>query len=117
MHEAWRSEQSIAPPKHSNDGKIYESSGQLHWNDITSILDVITLYHMSMRADSQFSKQDLQVSMIISDVISNVVTFLTKGAHMLVVLHRLHPSALLTTDTGLKLSGVSSNDKNIGGGT
>ena len=61
MCEASRIEQSIATPKPSNDGRIYESSSQLHWSDITGILDLITLYHMFMRADTLRSKQALQI--------------------------------------------------------
>ena len=61
LHQASRKEQSIAPPKPGNDGRIYESSRHLHWSDITSTLDVITWYHMFTRPDIQRSKQALQI--------------------------------------------------------
>ena len=65
MREASRIEQSIAPPAPSHDSRIYESSRQLHWSDITGILDLITLYHMFMRADTRRSKQALQIGWMI----------------------------------------------------
>ena len=51
------------------------------------------------------------------EIISNVVAFLTKGAHTLEVLHRVHPSALLMMHTCHKLWGVSSKKKSITGNT
>ena len=54
---------------------------------------------------------------MIQEIISNVVAFLTKGAHTLEVLHRVHPSALLMMDTCRKLCRVSSKKANITGGT
>ena len=54
---------------------------------------------------------------MIQEIISNVVAFLTKGAHTLEVLHRVHPSALLMMDTCRKLCRVSSKKTNITGGT
>ena len=51
------------------------------------------------------------------EIISNVVAFLTKGAHTLEVLHRVHPSALLMMHTWNKLWGVSSKKKIITGNT
>ena len=50
-------------------------------------------------------------------MISNVVAFLTKGAHMLEVLHRVHPSALLLMDTCRDVWGLSSKNNNMTGGT
>ena len=61
LREASRIEQSIAPPKPGNDGRIYGSSRHLHRSDITGTLDLITLYHMFMRADIQRSKQAFQI--------------------------------------------------------
>ena len=46
LREASRNMQSIAPPKSVNDGTIEESSGRLHWSDITGTLDLIKLYNM-----------------------------------------------------------------------
>ena len=51
------------------------------------------------------------------EIISNVVAFLTKGAHTLEVLHRVHPSALLMMHTCHKLWGVSSKKKSTTGNT
>ena len=61
LREASRKEQSIAPPKSSNDGRIEESSRRLHWSDITGTLDLITFYNMFTGADIQRSKQALQI--------------------------------------------------------
>ena len=61
LRQASRKEQSIAPPKSGNDGRIEESSRRLHWSDITGTLDLITLYNMFTRADIQCSKQALQI--------------------------------------------------------
>ena len=61
LREASRKEQSIAPSKSGNDGRIEESSRRLHWSDITGTLDLITLYNMFTRADIQCSKQALQI--------------------------------------------------------
>ena len=60
LRGASRKEQSIAPPKSGNDGRIEESSRCLHWSDITGTLDLITLYNMFTRADIRCSKQALQ---------------------------------------------------------
>ena len=76
-------------------------------SDITGTPEWITLYHMFMQADIQRSKESLQVQLIIQGIISNVVAFLTEGAHTLEVLHRVHPSALLMMDTCRKLWRVS----------
>ena len=54
---------------------------------------------------------------MMKEIISNVVAFLTKGAHTLEVLHRVHLSALLMIDTCRKLCRVSSKKTNISGGT
>ena len=72
---------------------------------------------MFTRGDIQRSKQALQIQLMIQEIISNVVAFLTKGAHTLEVLHRVHPSALLMMDTCQKLCRVSSKKTNITGGT
>ena len=117
MREASRIEQSIGTPKPSNDGRIDELSSPLHWSDIAGILDLMTLYHMFVRADTQHSKGALQIKLMIEEIISNVVAFLTKGAHMLEVLYRVHLSALRMTDTWLEQCEVSSKNKNITGGT
>ena len=117
LREASRKEQSIAPSKSGNDGRIDESSRRLHWSDITGTLDLITLYNMFRRADIQRSKQALQISLMTQEIISNIVAFLTKGAHTLEVLHRVHPSALLMMHTCHKLWGVSSKKKSITGNT
>ena len=61
LREASRKEQSIAPPKSGNDGRIEESSRHLDLSDITDTLDLITLYNMFTRADIQCSKQALQI--------------------------------------------------------
>ena len=61
LREAPRKEQSIAPPKSGNDGRIEESSRRLPWSDITGTRDLITLYNMFTRADIQRSKQALQI--------------------------------------------------------
>ena len=61
LREASRKEQSIAPPKSGNDGRIEESSRRPHWSDITGTLDLVTLYNMFTRADIQRSKQALQI--------------------------------------------------------
>ena len=61
LREASRKEQSIAPSKSGNDGRIEESSRRLHRSDITGTLDLITLYNMFRRADIQRSKQALQI--------------------------------------------------------
>ena len=61
LREASLKEQSIAPPKSGNDGRIEESSRLLHWSDITGTLDLITLYNMFTRADIQCSKEALQI--------------------------------------------------------
>ena len=61
LREASRKEQSIAPPKSGNDGRMEESSRPLHWSDITGTLELITLYNMFTRADIQCSKQALQI--------------------------------------------------------
>ena len=61
LRQASRKEQSIAPPKSDNDGRIEESSRRLHWSDITGTLDLITLYNVFTRADIQCSKQALQI--------------------------------------------------------
>ena len=61
LREASHKEQSIAPPKSGNDGRIEESSRRLHWSDITGTLDLITLYNMFTRADIQCTKQALQI--------------------------------------------------------
>ena len=50
---------------------------------------------MFTRADIQRSKQALQMQLMTQEIISIVVAFLTKGAHTLEVLHRVHASALL----------------------
>ena len=94
-----------------------ESSRRLHWSDITGTLDLITLYNMFERADIQRSKQALQIKLMTQEIISNVVAFLTKGAHTLEVLHWVHPSALLMMHTCHKLWGVSSKKKSITGNT
>ena len=114
LREASRNEQSIAPPKSGNDGRIEESSRRLHWSYITGTLDLITLYIMFTLADIQRSKQALQIYLMTQEIISNVVAFLTKGAHTLEV---LHPSASLMMDTCHKLWGVSSKTKSITGNT
>ena len=117
LRGASRKEQSIAPPKSGNDGRIEESSRCLHWSDITGTLDLITLYNMFTRKDIQRSKQALQIILMTEEIISNVVAFLTKSAHTLEVLHRVHTSALLMMHTGHKLWGVSSKQKSITGNT
>ena len=117
LREASRKEQSVAPPKPGNDGRIEESSRRLHWSDITGSLDLITLYKMFTRADIQRSKQALQIQLMTQENISHVVAFLTKGAHTLEVLHRVHPSALLMMHICHKLWGVSSKKKSITGNT
>ena len=117
LHRASRKEQSIAPSKSGNDGRIEESSRRLHRSDITGTLDLITLYNMFRRADIQRSKQALQISLMTQEIISNIGAFLTKGAHTLEVLHRVHPSALLMMHTCHKLWGVSSKKKTITGKT
>ena len=117
LREALHKEQSITPPKSGNDGRIEESSRRLHWSDITGTLDLITLYNMLTRADIQRSKQALQISLMTQEIICNVVAFLTKGAHTLEVLHRVHPAALLMMHTCHKFWGVSSKKKSITGGT
>ena len=103
LSEASRKEQSIAPSKSGNDGRTEESSRRLHWSDIPGTLDVITLYNMFRRADIQRSKRALQISLMTQEIISNIVAFLTKGAHTWEVLHRVHPSALLMMHTCHKL--------------
>ena len=117
LREASRKEQSIAPSKSGNDDRIEESSRRLHGSDITGTLDLITLYNMFRRADIQRSKQALQSSLMTQEIISNIVAFLTKGAHMWDVLHKVHPSALLMMHTCHKLWGVSSKKKSITGNT
>ena len=117
LREASRNEQSIAPPKSGNDGRIEESSRRLHWSDITGTLDLITLYNMFTRADIQCSKQALQIYLMTQEMISNVVAFLTKGVHTLEVLHRVHPSALLMMHTCHNQWGVSSKKRSITGNT
>ena len=111
LRKASRKEQSIAPPKSGNDDRIEESCRRLHWSDITGTLDLITLYNMFTRADIQCSKQALQIQLMTQEIISNVVAFLTKGAHTLEVLHRVHPSALLMMHTCHNLGGVSGKKK------
>ena len=59
LREASRKEQSIAPSKPSNDGRIYESSRHLHCSDTKGTLDLITWYHMFTRTDIQRSKQGI----------------------------------------------------------
>ena len=117
LREAPRKEQSIAPSKSGNNGRIEESSRRLHWTDITGTLDLITLYNMFRRADIQRSQQALQISLMTQEIIPNIVAFLTKGAHTLEVLHRVHRSALLIMHTCHKLWGVSSKKKTITGNT
>ena len=117
LREASRKGQSIASSKSGNDGRIEESSRRLHWSDITATLDLITLYNMFRRADIQRSKEALQISLMTQEIISNIVAFLTKGAHTLEVLHRVHPSALLMMHTCHNLWGVSSKKKSITGNT
>ena len=117
VREASRKEQSIVPAKSGNDGEIEESSRRLHWSDITGTLDLITLYNMFTRADIQCAKQALLIQLMTQEMISNVVAFLTKGAHTLEVLHRVHPSALLTMHTCHNFWGVSSKKKSITGNT
>ena len=78
---------------------------------------MITLYHMFTLADIQRSKQALKIYLMTQEIISNVVALLTKGAHTLEVLHRVHPSALLMMHTFRNLWGVSSKRKSITGGT
>ena len=117
LRDALRKEQSVAPPKTGNDGRIEESSRRLQWSDITGILDLITLYNMFTRADIQSSKEALQISLMTQEIFSNVVAFLTKGAHTLEVLPRVHPSALLMMHTCHNLWGVSSKKKSITGNT
>ena len=102
MREASRIEQSIGTPKPNNDGRVYESSRQLHWSDITGIFDLITLYHIFLRADTQHFKQVFQIYLLVEEIISNVFAFPKKGAHMLEVFHRLHLSALLMMDIWLE---------------
>ena len=55
--------------------------------------------------------------MMTQEIISNVVAFLTKGAHALEVLQRVHPSALLMMHTCHRLWGVSTKKKTITGNT
>ena len=117
LREALRIKQFIAPSKSGNDGRIEQSSRRLHWSDIPGTLDLITLYNMFRRADIQRSKQALQISLMTQEIISNIVAFLTKGAHTWKVLHRVHPSALLMMHTCHKLWGVSSKRKSITGNT
>ena len=64
MREASRIERSIGTPKPSNDCRGYELSSQLQWTDIIGIIDLITLWHMFMRADTQHLKQALQIYMV-----------------------------------------------------
>ena len=78
---------------------------------------MIASYHMFTRADIQRSKQALQIKLMTQEIICNVVAFLTKGAHTLEVLHRVHPSALFMMHTCHKLWGVSSKKKSITGNT
>ena len=106
LREASRKKQSIAPSKSVNDGRIEESSRCLHWSDITGTLDLITLYNMFRRADIQRSKQALQISLMTQEIISNIVAFLTTGAHTLEVLHSVHPSALIMMHICHKFWGV-----------
>ena len=117
LREALRTEQSIAPSKSGNDGRSEESSRRLHWSDITGTLHLITLYNMFRRADIQRSKEALQISLMTQQIISNIVAFLTKGAHTVEALHRVHPSALLMMHTCHKLWEVSSKKKSITGNT
>ena len=78
---------------------------------------MITLYNMFTRADFQRSKQALRILLMNQEIISNVIAFLTKGAHTLEVLHRVHPSGLLMMHTCHKFCGVSSKKKSITGNT
>ena len=55
--------------------------------------------------------------LLIQEIISNVVAFLTKAAHTLEVLHMVHPSALLMMHTCHKLWGVSSKKRSVTGNT
>ena len=99
MCKASRIEQSIRTPPPRHDGTVYESSSQLHCSDITDIVDWMTLYHMIVRADNQHIKQALQIALLFSEIVANVVAFPKKGAHLLQVVRRVQLSAFLMMDS------------------